>query len=251
MWLSSKTRTRRPNKFQSTHLHEVWLFIFWELEDLVPFQSTHLHEVWQNLNDNAFYRNQFQSTHLHEVWPSLTSITSITTSFNPHTYMRCDFGKNEIGFARLVSIHTPTWGVTITFCNIFLAQLFQSTHLHEVWHRIQYIGSYHRCFNPHTYMRCDAFMSSINVASSVSIHTPTWGVTRSVLVISSESKFQSTHLHEVWLFWYNVVTYFRGFNPHTYMRCDLQHPLCHAYLWCFNPHTYMRCDYILQDIQSR
>ena len=78
-------------------------------------------------------------------------------SFNPHTYMRCDLTDLVAQHRPHVSIHTPTWGVTLNVPNI-------STSL--------------SCFNPHTYMRCDSIKIIILFALfRVSIHTPTWGVT--------------------------------------------------------------------------
>ena len=101
------------------------------------FQSTHLHEVWQFIVLSFTYVPMFQSTHLHEVW-----LVFCWVVFCSH----------------VVSIHTPTWGVTS------LALLLTTS-----WN----------CFNPHTYMRCDPSISA---------------------TILSTSLFQSTHLHEVWLF---------------------------------------------------
>ena len=77
-------------RFQSTHLHEVWLVASPKLLELMMFQSTHLHEVWLN-----------------------------------------EVSQNMV-FIR-VSIHTPTWGVTMAMTFTDLNNLFQSTHLHEVW----------------------------------------------------------------------------------------------------------------------
>ena len=100
--------------------------------------------------------------------------------FNPHTYMRCDNGFVAPSSQIEVSIHTPTWGVTLNYLKRKMQSLFQSTHLHEVWHvRVCYIrkvGQFQSthlhevwrqpsrsqtsksCFNPHTYMRCDEFV---------------------------------------------------------------------------------------------
>ncbi len=123
-------------------------------------------------------KDKFQSTHLHEVWHHRQQSASTIWSFNPHTYMRCDFLriggiKHQAGFnphtymrcdsgivptneTYWVSIHTPTWGVTNGSFAIAFSDRFQSTHLHEVWHT----------------------------------HTNTYTVW---------TQFQSTHLHEVWL----------------------------------------------------
>ena len=142
-------------KFQSTHLHEVWLLsprtpatpacvsihtptwgvtsLFTVLASITSFQSTHLHEVWQFNSILSEGISEFQSTHLHEVWPL----------------------RAVIFCASKVSIHTPTWGVT----------------------RISVSFPFLCSFNPHTYMRCDFTFFWHFDHSSVSIHTPTWGVT--------------------------------------------------------------------------
>ena len=83
------------------------------------------------------------------------------------------------GNTNCVSIHTPTWGVTWNKDKFMGILPFQSTHLHEVW-------------------------------------------LLEVLLVILIFLFQSTHLHEVWLcvLWYQFSIY--CFNPHTYMRCDFK-----------------------------
>ena len=185
--------------------------------------------------------------------------------FNPHTYMRCDTHARDIQWCQAVSIHTPTWGVTLLSEVPDRIIRFQSTHLHEVWPRPlsgRWSGT---SFNPHTYMRCDfrfstmqsmislfqsthlhevwpAYLEYLDSILPVSIHTPTWGVTFTHFSRTLSGKFQSTHLHEVWLsvsFPYNHTI---SFNPHTYMRCDYRTWRLDRLYYCFNPHTYMRCD---------
>ena len=119
---------------------------------------------------------------------------------------------------------------------------FQSTHLHEVWLRLCTYLRALKCFNPHTYMRCDAIIPSISSFRNVSIHTPTWGVTPHYTNLGISGAFQSTHLHEVWPIGLVHLLIVGGFNPHTYMRCDSLNNLNWSILGCFNPHTYMRCD---------
>ena len=186
-------------KFQSTHLHEVWRWVYMKIIRLRMFQSTHLHEVWPNAVFSMASAYLFQSTHLHEVWPPLFHFTShvkefqsthlhevwqswqfshdLINSFNPHTYMRCDnIQLNNIGWEG-VSIHTPTWGVTSNSMYCVIPPMFQSTHLHEVWRLLR-------------------------------------------LLLECIKKFQSTHLHEVWLISFPISYNRLSFNPHTYMRCD-------------------------------
>ncbi len=122
----------------------------------------------------------------------------MSRSFNPHTYMRCDRAGNSLTTWLTVSIHTPTWGVTISSWTISVGKEFQSTHLHEVWRQRSLHIPPTISFNPHTYMRCDKHYANLPTYNKVSIHTPTWGVT---VVIT-------TGVDPV------------SFNPHTYMRCD-------------------------------
>ena len=142
----------------------------------------------------------FQSTHLHEVWRLAYTYAFKFSRFNPHTYMRCDEDKGVKWVKGFVSIHTPTWGVTLHGVKQTLRgkvsihtptwgvtkkekpkhqkQQFQSTHLHEVWHSFKTLCKLFDCFNPHTYMRCDDTSTTEDMSMKVSIHTPTWGVTR-------------------------------------------------------------------------
>ena len=123
-----------------------------------------------------------------------------------------------------VSIHTPTWGVTSTSLTRCCNSSFQSTHLHEVWLMFGSPKCWGDCVSIHTPTWGVTINTMLMVdVASVSIHTPTWGVT-----YVRESEMLR------WL----------CFNPHTYMRCDHKY---HAHGGCsisFNPHTYMRCDCI-------
>ena len=167
----------RLRMFQSTHLHEVWPNAVFSMASAYLFQSTHLHEVWPPLFHFTSHVKEFQSTHLHEVWRRIQILWKICQRFNPHTYMRCDAG-----------------------CTITEREL--------------------ACFNPHTYMRCDKKTYQCISVYNVSIHTPTWGVTLPISPGNLIWLFQSTHLHEVWLQVIADASDIDRFNPHTYMRCD-------------------------------
>ena len=146
-------------------------------------------------------------------------------------------------FVLLVSIHTPTWGVTVFFYFFNGRYRFQSTHLHEVWLRVLHLRYMFLYVSIHTptwgvtfcsHPSCDHFI--------VSIHTPTWGVTWLHNNRTGIGMFQSTHLHEVWrapiLKWTNVLL-FQSTHLHEVWL------FLHSYGYytiCFNPHTYMRCD---------
>ena len=92
--------------------------------------------------------------------------------------MRCDLSTCKMLTFQSVSIHTPTWGVTMDYDEYY---------------------DDNNGFNPHTYMRCDWIGRSFPSATRVSIHTPTWGVTLRPVAPERVRLFQSTHLHEVWL----------------------------------------------------
>ena len=144
----------------------------------------------------------FQSTHLHEVWLWCRWHDWLYQDVSIHTptWGVTRYSAQKFDTFR-VSIHTPTWGVTLFPC-YYLAvnHVFQSTHLHEVWPR-------------HTSKECRLRQVSIHTPTwgvtgvilwrrytiSVSIHTPTWGVTLEKQQLAKHSRFQSTHLHEVWL----------------------------------------------------
>ena len=100
----------------------------------------------------------------------------------------------------IVSIHTPTQGVTAAtiFCSEF--NKFQSTHPRRVWLIYHFLHFRTECFNPHTHAGCDDVTVYFSVSAKVSIHTPTQGVT------------VATH-----------TIYYRSicFNPHTHAGCDL------------------------------
>ncbi len=146
----------------------------------------------------------------------------LSLSFNPHTYMRCDTAAGVTITQAKVSIHTPTWGVTLQLRSRGAAHHVSihtptwgvtSSHHRQAHHRRVSIHTptwgvttvrrgyswKGKRFNPHTYMRCDKTVVFEGLYRQVSIHTPTWGVTTCPS---------------------SVVLITRSFNPHTYMRCD-------------------------------
>ena len=67
----------------------------------------------------SIIKKAFQSTHLHEVWQGNWRVKIATYSFNPHTYMRCDSKWRHNRKHLAVSIHTPTWGVTLCWITYY------------------------------------------------------------------------------------------------------------------------------------
>ena len=142
----------------------------------------------------------------------------------------------------IVSIHTPTQGVT------FAIQTIENSD----------------SFNPHTHAGCDLnmviafqpFYVSIHTPTqgvtyhgpngmqtgSVSIHTPTQGVTKYKICLRNMILFQSTHPRRVWLDQYIITNLGMSFNPHTHAGCDNTEYNLKLIYYGFNPHTHAGCD---------
>ena len=235
--------------FQSTHPRRVWLKVIIIRVMITLFQSTHPRRVWhQDKLPKAKYL-KFQSTHPRRVWPT-------------------DGQRSAAGF--LVSIHTPTKGVTL--CSSC------------IWGRST-------CFNPHTHEGCDVriwslldiWIVSIHTPTKgvtwcfclspkvprVSIHTPTKGVTLLVhVLLLFASMFQSTHPRRVWLIitsGYRCAALFQSTHPrrvwlaiaaaiHITAEVSIHTPTkgvtlkkgTKVFLRGFNPHTHEGCDILLQ-----
>ena len=184
------------------------------------FQSTHPRRVWLLWGEGIKRTYKFQSTHPRRVWLWKTKQTARTQSFNPHTHAGCDKYITVYLGDKEVSIHTPTQGVTMLFQRSGRVYGFQSTHPRRVWlierwrvrrtlcfnphthagcdHCLRANELIRWCFNPHTHAGCDTVQRRLLCKDSVSIHTPTQGVTR-------RRKR-------------NVGRY--CFNPHTHAGCD-------------------------------
>ena len=105
----------------------------------------------------------------------------------------------------------------------FMRFTFQSTHPRRVWPwRIPiHLGAHG--FNPHTHEGCDDRVYDVKNPRTVSIHTPTKGVT---------FRFQYHQQHQ------------NRFNPHTHEGCDPRESHRQLLSPCFNPHTHEGCDNI-------
>ena len=121
----------------------------------------------------------------------------------------------------LVSIHTPTKGVTLKTVTIFSGDRFQSTHPRRVWRVLFQIPTLVGNVSIHTPTKGVTFLSlSTTIPWDVSIHTPTKGVTYGNQQSEGMSRFQSTHPRRVWLAHLVLKQALRGFNPHTHEGCD-------------------------------
>ena len=78
--------------------------------------------------------------------------------FNPHTHAGCDFGVIQARQEAVVSIHTPTQGVTIVIFNgINISIVSIHTPTQGVTSHLSSVSSM-ECFNPHTHAGCDLVM---------------------------------------------------------------------------------------------
>ena len=149
---------------------------------------------------------------------------------------------------RQVSIHTPTQGVTLrsifTCCQstfqsthprrvwqvdmtqILLNQEFQSTHPRRVW-PASWITSlfFFRFQSTHPRRVWHVPLMSCKVLHSVSIHTPTQGVTPFNPERVFSILFQSTHPRRVWPYQAVKLLWSLSFNPHTHAGCDHFSPM--------------------------
>ena len=143
------------------------------------FQSTHPRRVWHNVAYHLTCSDLFQSTHPRRVWPMLR-INS-----------RCFI---------VVSIHTPTKGVTHFFNDYFSRILGFNPHTHEGCDLLGSLVMIHVfCFNPHTHEGCDIPNS----------------------VIKKYNRSFNPHTHEgcdvTLTIWVLLII---CFNPHTHEGCD-------------------------------
>ena len=120
-----------------------------------------------------------------------------------------------------VSIHTPTKGVTALPCPSQHRADGFNPHTHEGCDCFSLIAGFKAAsFNPHTHEGCDGYAQALKASAGVSIHTPTKGVTASSLSITTRTSF----------------------NPHTHEGCDCSIEFIFKAWQCFNPHTHEGCD---------
>ena len=124
--------------FQSTLPQGEWLAWLNNRKPDLWFQSTLPQGEWQQQFQKQTQLTSFQSTLPQGEWPDDVVVVYMT---------------------HLISIHTPTRGVT--------------------W-RSDYLDSWHRYFNPHSHKGSDARFNNNDDFIDISIHTPTRGVTRNV-----------------------------------------------------------------------
>ena len=166
-------------------------------------------------------------------------------SFNPHTHAGCDHPYQKSNQSEVVSIHTPTQGVTSLSTLLSARQWFQSTHPRRVWPYTAQLRQSCKMVSIHTPTQGVTFgtnnfpvwaVVSIHTPTQgvtpvsedmtdedkVSIHTPTQGVTTGRSLESLAQEFQSTHPRRVWPhIALGFLSPLSSFNPHTHAGCDI------------------------------
>ena len=128
---------------------------FDKLDDF-QFQSTHPRRVWRPIRKVHAHLIKFQSTHPRRVWLSDCFYPPIMISFNPHTHEGCDIANDFYRYAKWVSIHTPTKGVTQKPGISLICMISFNPHTHEGCDFTARLHFQVRCsFNPHTHEGCD------------------------------------------------------------------------------------------------
>ncbi len=149
--------------FQSTLPRREWLQISKQQRIYWVFQSTLPRREWLKLSNLRCQFSSFQSTLPRREWPS--------------------YGVVEQGQA-LISIHTPTQGVTFSLIFFFFQRVYFNPHSHAG----SDTDSSHAAFvcfdfNPHSHAGSDYPNELLtDKANFISIHTPTQGVTKIYLV---------------------------------------------------------------------
>ena len=165
----------------------------------------------------------------------------------------------------IVSIHTPTQGVTYLSFPSFQNGVFQSTHPRRVWRCYSILQCVRQSFNPHTHAGCDmmwcgrmiyraefqsthprrVWQGDLNEKFAervVSIHTPTQGVTTYGYIAVIVRMFQSTHPRRVWQIIFRIIRIAQLFQSTHPRRVWLINKIKIKPYGCFNPHTHAGCD---------
>ena len=159
VWPNLATEISKADMFQSTHPRRVWPYKIiqrckWnsfnphthagcDNVDLMCMNSqcVSIHTPTQGVTPFQIYiepQLRFQSTHPRRVWLRTAIISNSMTGFNPHTHAGCDLSSTKLFSSLIVSIHTPTQGVTNCRFRKITTSKFQSTHPRRVWLCLQW-----------------------------------------------------------------------------------------------------------------
>ena len=150
----------------------------------------------------------FHSTHPRRVWRTYLEIRCAAWCFNPHTHKGVTVQHHRRGRWLLVSIHTPTKGVTGGLNYGQKSSCF-NPHTHEgcdIWSISTPTTII--CFNPHTHEGCDhltGFTIKLELLFQSTHPRRVWHDYESANKLAK--KFQSTHPRRVWLHIQQIAEY--------------------------------------------
>ena len=144
-------------------------------------------------------------------------LVSIHTPTKGVTWWGCSDAKKPS-----VSIHTPTKGVTVLPFRLNCVLRFQSTHPRRVWHtKVSTSCMYHKFQSTHPRRVWQEMRANPYPDTLVSIHTPTKGVT---FPLHSIAEIRRVSIHTptkgVTSKPSPLLLPPPGFNPHTHEGCD-------------------------------
>ena len=142
-------------------------------------------------------------------------------SFNPHTHAGCDYLLLKY----------------LYYCQSFNPHTHAGCDRNAPLRTPPTVG-----FNPHTHAGCDKGFTLQLFRRTVSIHTPTQGVTPGRSIKSSMCRFQSTHPRRVWHspLWYPRLS--MPVSIHTPTQGVTNITIRTGSIHSFNPHTHAGCD---------
>ena len=186
--------------------------------------------MWQYLTDTVLAVITFQSTHPRRVWPLFLSY-KIKVSLFQSTHPR------------------RVWHSSKNCMSI--PERFQSTHPRRVWPQRDITATSKNSFNPHTHAGCDYNLLFDCRNHTVSIHTPTQGVTQQQLRTMFCLEFQSTHPRRVWHVRRGFSCYNRKFqstHPRRVWPCSTFQTCEEVYVSIHTPTqgvTFVSCEIVL------
>ena len=214
---------------------------------LYPPRTISIHApTWGATKQNKAHGHdcRFQSTHPRGVRPLAIRQEANAINFNPRTHVGCDTLYPVMVDTLLPFQSTHPRGVRPGDMSAAgLARLFQSTHprgVRPVGNR-SFVMIFDISIHAPTW-GATSDHDSDGSDDSISIHAPTWGATCDLLIISSNSLFQSTHPRGVRRNYLIHSRHVRYFNPRTHVGCDWYIPNKTSACCYFNPRTHVGCD---------
>ncbi len=165
-------------------------------------------------------------------------------NFNPHSHAGSDRILPHRQICAFISIHTPTQGVTGSRQSIrgnpshFNPHSHAGSDLHRRKHRMRQIH-----FNPHSHAGSDMMGGTMASVESISIHTPTQGVTlnREIAMFDSCISIHTPTQGVTKVFSVSQI-HMVHFNPHSHAGSDRRRISPTRAIKNFNPHSHAGSD---------